>query len=196
MGVLEITLLHIKAHIKATDVSLLQNLRTIRSQLKTNSRFYISATDHSQLYIFGLWPTLEAHHDFLASPDREKILGPQEGQTEFIWGLHIDNVFSMDELPLTADIMRVDRFVGPASDQGEVLRLEVSVTKEQKITANYPRLVRTRMDPKPDEMELFVVSGLDGPPVSCDDGVAMTITNHCAGSILKEQWALRDLEAL
>jgi hypothetical protein len=105
MGVLELTLLTLTTPTHPTSPTLLHNLRQIRTALKTNSRFFFlsspaSSSQPDQLFILGLWPTLQSHHDFLASPERDEILAPQEGQTEFQWGRHFDNVSSMDSLPL------------------------------------------------------------------------------------------------
>ncbi|KIW05841.1 uncharacterized protein PV09_03045 [Verruconis gallopava] len=105
MGALEITLLHLKPGTEAAQDSLLENLRSVRAQLNTNSRFYLDRGRPTSIFIFGLWPTMEAHKAFLASPECGRILGPQEAQTEFAWGLHVADVSTMDDLPLDSKIM-------------------------------------------------------------------------------------------
>jgi len=101
---LEITELRLKPGTPYDSPSLLANLRTIRSQLSTNSRFYLGLDDISQLFIFGLWESREAHSLFLESSESRRILGPQEHQTEFIRAWHM-LVHSMEELPLDAPVM-------------------------------------------------------------------------------------------
>jgi hypothetical protein len=193
MGVLEITLLRIKPGIKPTDPSLLKNLRDIRAQLGTNSRFYIDTKDPSLLYIFGLWPTLEAHYTFLASPDREQILAPQEGQTEFLWGIHIGNVSSMDDLPIQAETMYVNRIAclhqwETTMEQHMLSKLDGLKTRFGK----YPVLYRRRIDEAPGSIEGFIILGV-GKDDNVNDAKIKSQADWDA-SVSEEAWQVKDLE--
>tara|TARA_R110002003_G_scaffold52_28_gene4618 strand:+ start:2790 stop:3065 length:276 start_codon:yes stop_codon:yes gene_type:complete len=56
----------------------------------------------------GVWPNLEAHLKFLASPARNEVLGPQEAMLEFQWTAHVE-LDSMSSLPLDAPILALKR---------------------------------------------------------------------------------------
>jgi heme-degrading monooxygenase HmoA len=159
MGVLELTLLRLKPGISHTDPTLLANLRDIRAEIKTNSRFYHCIEDPSLLYILGLWPSQESHNAFLASADAARILGPQEHQTEFLWGMHAE-LDSMQSLPLKAEVLAISR---------ESVRLESAekyeedmAAKEQKIrdaTAPHPVVRVWRIDAGEGNRESLIFTG-------------------------------------
>jgi heme-degrading monooxygenase HmoA len=107
MPVLEITQLRLKG-LFANNPQLLHNLSDVRDRLQTNSRFYTCIEDPAKLYIFGIWQDLEQHLDFLASPARDEVLGPQEDMLDFEWTVHIV-VESMSCLPLDAPILALER---------------------------------------------------------------------------------------
>ncbi|KAF2809642.1 uncharacterized protein BDZ99DRAFT_463424 [Mytilinidion resinicola] len=108
MPMLEVCRLRLKDGVSASDDALLKTLSTVRSVLKTNSRFYNCIEDPSLVYILGIWPTLEAHKAFLASPEKEKVLGSQEDQLDFQWILHME-LDDISSLPLDAPVMAIAR---------------------------------------------------------------------------------------
>lgn len=104
MPVVEITQLRLKG-LSAGDPLLLESLSQVRYKLQTNSRFFSCIGDPSLIYIFGFWTSLDAHMQFLASPARDEILGPQEDILDFEWTIHLnlDNVSpSLFEAPFIA----------------------------------------------------------------------------------------------
>jgi len=107
MSVLEVTLLRTKG-VAPDDPALLRNLSTVRRLLKTQSEFYSCIDDPTLVFILGLWPSLEAHHDFLASPRAREVLGSQEGMLEFRWALHME-LDAMASLPLDAPVLAISR---------------------------------------------------------------------------------------
>lgn len=88
MAVLEITQLRLKG-VEVDDLALLESLSLVRGKLQTNSRFFSCIEDSSLVYIFGVWPDLDAHLEFLTSPARDEILGPQENILDFQWTAHL-----------------------------------------------------------------------------------------------------------
>ncbi|RFU35391.1 hypothetical protein B7463_g932, partial [Scytalidium lignicola] len=111
MSVLEVCQLTLKDGLSMTDPTLLSNLREVRSILKTNSRFYQDLSEPSHLYIFGIWPTLAAHDEFLESPRKNEILGKQADQTNFGWILHLNwPKEGIEALPLDAPVLAIERF--------------------------------------------------------------------------------------
>ncbi|KAH4107517.1 hypothetical protein HBI23_130700 [Parastagonospora nodorum] len=109
MPVLEITQLRLKS-VPANNPSLLQNLSAVREQLQTKSQFYTCTEDSAKLYILGIWRDLNQHLDFLASPARDEVLGPQEDMLDFEWTVHIE-VDGMESLPLDAPVLAIERLV-------------------------------------------------------------------------------------
>ncbi|KAF2625350.1 hypothetical protein BU25DRAFT_301132, partial [Macroventuria anomochaeta] len=89
MPVVEITQLRLKG-LTVDDPALLQSLSLVRGKLQTNSRFFSCIEESSLVYIFGVWPTLDAHLEFLASPARDEVLGPQEEILDFQWTIHLE----------------------------------------------------------------------------------------------------------
>lgn len=89
MPVVEITQLRLKG-LLANDPALLESLSHARSKLQTNSRFFSCIDESSLIYIFGFWPSLDAHLKFLASPARDEVLGPQEAILDFQWTIHLE----------------------------------------------------------------------------------------------------------
>ncbi|KAJ4365233.1 hypothetical protein N0V83_008851 [Neocucurbitaria cava] len=106
MPVLEVTQLRVKG-LSADDPALLQSLSVVRGKLKTNSRFYHCIEDPTLIYILGIWPSLDAHLEFLASPERDEILGPQEDMLDFCWSVHM-GLDGMSSLPLDAPVLAIE----------------------------------------------------------------------------------------
>jgi heme-degrading monooxygenase HmoA len=160
MPVLEINLLHLRPGIQPTDLNLVSNLRNIRAQLGTNSRFYISTTsDLPCLYIIGIWPTLEAHKSFLSSPDRARILGPQEEQTEFRWSVHVE-AQSIEHIPLQAPFIHFSRVFAHAEGENEIGRiLKERNDKARKATKPYPVFEGTSIEPEMGKEEYISCTG-------------------------------------
>lgn len=107
MPTLEATQLQLKG-VAPDDPLLLKNLSTVRGILQTQSQFYSCVDDPSLVFILGLWPSLEAHHEFLASPRAAEVLGPQAGMLEFRWTVHME-LDAMASLPLDAPVMSLTR---------------------------------------------------------------------------------------
>ena len=90
--ILELTKLKRITSKSPSDGEILAALIEVRSRLAqhvhpTNSSFY-DAGDLSVIFIFGFWPTVQAHKDFLASDKCSEILAPQEGLLSFQEGHH------------------------------------------------------------------------------------------------------------
>ena len=109
MPVLEITQLCLKG-ITVADSALLENLSAVRDQLETNSVFYCCIKNPTLVYIFGIWPSLGAHMEFLASPKRDTILGPQTDILDFGWTVHME-LGAMASLPLDAPVLVIERLL-------------------------------------------------------------------------------------
>ena len=94
-GVLEITLLNINSSTPPTSPQVLSSLQDTRSLLAekvlpTYSRFYQNIDRPQVIFILGIWPSLESHHEFLSSDLREEVLGGQEGLFDFNWSIHVE----------------------------------------------------------------------------------------------------------
>ncbi|KAF9693564.1 hypothetical protein EKO04_008172 [Ascochyta lentis] len=89
MPVVEITQLRLKG-LTVDEPELLKSLSLVRSKLQTNSRFFSCIEEPSLIFIFGVWPSLDAHLEFLASPARDEVLGPQEDMLDFQWTVHLE----------------------------------------------------------------------------------------------------------
>jgi heme-degrading monooxygenase HmoA len=107
MPVLELTQLRLKG-VAVDDPSLLESLSNVRGKLQTSSQFYSCIEDPTLIFILGIWPSLEAHHDFLASPARDEVLGPQEELADFQWSIHMP-LNEMAFLPLDAPVLSIER---------------------------------------------------------------------------------------
>ncbi|KAG9190756.1 hypothetical protein G6011_08844 [Alternaria panax] len=107
MAVLEITQLRLRK-VAANDPALIQSLSAVREKLQTNSQFYNCIKDPALIYILGLWPDLKAHQEFLDSPARDEVLGPQEDMLQFCWTVHV-KLDGMYLLPLEAPILAMER---------------------------------------------------------------------------------------
>ncbi|KAH6639348.1 hypothetical protein C7974DRAFT_129443 [Boeremia exigua] len=70
--------------------------------------FFSCIGDSSLVYIFGVWPSLEAHLQFLDSPARDEVLGPQEEILDFQWTIHLD-LKSISPLLLDAPFIVLQR---------------------------------------------------------------------------------------
>jgi hypothetical protein len=108
MPVVEITQLRLKG-VTANDTTLLESLSQVRGRLQTNSRFYSCIDESSLIYIFGVWPSLDAHLEFLASPVRNEVLGPQEAILDFQWTIHLEIDVTSSRL-FEAPFLAIERF--------------------------------------------------------------------------------------
>jgi hypothetical protein len=109
MRVLEITQLRLR-RVAVDNPALIQSLSAVREKLHTNSQFYNCIEDPALIYILGIWPNLEAHLEFLDSPMRDEVLGPQEDILEFCWTVHVE-LDGMHLLPLGAPILAMERLL-------------------------------------------------------------------------------------
>jgi hypothetical protein len=107
MPVLEITQLRLK-RITVADSALLKNLSAVRDKLQTNSVFYCRIEDPTLVYIFGIWHSLDAHLEFLASSTRDAVLGPQADILGFEWTVH-QELEAVTSLPLNAPVLAIAR---------------------------------------------------------------------------------------
>ncbi|KZM20101.1 uncharacterized protein EKO05_0007544 [Ascochyta rabiei] len=107
MSVIEITQLRLKG-LTVDEPELLKSLSLVRGQLRTNSRFFSCIEDSSLIFIFGVWPSLDAHLEFLASPARDEVLGPQEDILDFRWTVHLE-LDSASLLLLDAPFIAIER---------------------------------------------------------------------------------------
>jgi heme-degrading monooxygenase HmoA len=157
MPVLEVTQLRLK-ELAADDPALLESLSAVRAKLHTGSRFYNCIEDPSLIYILGIWPSLDAHVEFLASPSRDEVLGPQEDMLQFCWTVHVE-MGGMDLLPLDAPILAIERI--RVSEECTQTFNEVMERHVQKLQSSYPFKVAHgwRCDAAPNTHESLVFSG-------------------------------------
>jgi heme-degrading monooxygenase HmoA len=94
--------------VTADDPVLLQSLSTVRGKLHTRSQFYNCIEDPTIIYILGIWPSLDAHLEFLASPARDEFLGPQDDMLDFCWTIHVE-LGGIRLLPLGAPVLAIER---------------------------------------------------------------------------------------
>lgn len=157
MPVLEVTQLRLKG-LAADDPALLQSLSAVRAKLHTGSQFYNCIDDPALIYILGIWPSLEAHVDFLTSPSRDDILGPQEDLLQFGWTVHVD-VGGMSLLPLDAPILAIERIrVSEEYTQASDRAVE---RHAQELRGSHPFRVAYgwRCDAGPKSQEALIFSG-------------------------------------
>lgn len=162
MPILEVCQLRLKEGVSVTDESLLKNLSTVRSIIKTNSQFYHCIEDPSLIYILGMWSTLQTHQNFLASPEKKTILGTQDDQLEFQWMLHME-LDSMSSLPLDAPVMAIARlFIKDGKHVEEYNRI-VKNHKSTIVEATEPYKVVDgwRCDSEPGKQEALMFTGWD-----------------------------------
>jgi hypothetical protein len=161
MPVLEVTQLRLRG-ISTEDPKLLHSLSDARERLQTKSQFYVCIEDPTKMYILGIWRDLKQHLDFLASPARGEILGPQEDILEFEWTVHMD-VESMSSLALDAPILALERLsVGESS----VKALDPAVMSYvQQLRGSHPFTVTYgwRCDAAPGSYEAIIFSGWEIP---------------------------------
>lgn len=165
MSVLEVLLLKVKSHLSHSDPALLAALREARTGLKervidTQSRFYQSISDPSLIFIFGIWPSVARHHEFLASHEKSAILDNQEELFDFKWALHIP-INSMVDLPLAAPVVFLEAFVA-REDGREKLRTawEEHRTVIREKTRLFPALGGERVEEQ-GRWDFLVISGLE-----------------------------------
>ncbi|KAF2117569.1 hypothetical protein BDV96DRAFT_611322 [Lophiotrema nucula] len=158
MPILEVTLLQLKG-VPASDPTLLVTLSNVRGKLQTDSRFYNSIEDPTKIYILGIWPSLEAHHQFLNSPARVEVLGPQEGLLEFVWTVHME-MDAMSSLPLDAPVLAIAGLFIKA-DSTDAFEQKVARHRHTIVDATKPYNVVNgwRCDPEPGKHESLMFTG-------------------------------------
>lgn len=165
MPALELLKLQLKPGISPTSPALLKVLSEVRAFVKTGSRFYTCLEDNSLLYILGEWPSLEAHKAFLASPERERALTPQDELAEFVWCEHIDMPGNMsDVLPLEAPVLALARlWIKPDATSCEKFEKLVRKYRDEIVTGSSSDLIFDgwRADQKDEEKEYIMLSGWD-----------------------------------
>jgi heme-degrading monooxygenase HmoA len=159
MPALEVTLLRLRGF-SANDPVLLQSLSTVRDKLHTHSQFYNSIEDPAEIYVLGVWPSLEAHLEFLASPARNDVLGSQESLLEFCWTVHVE-MGSMDLLPLDAPVLVIEK-LDFSGDRGDAY-VQAVTDHVQKLRSSHRFKVAHgwRCDLSTGSHEALVFSGWD-----------------------------------
>ena len=196
MPILELTLVRLKPGISPIDEALLHNLRTIRSRLKTNSRFFIETTDKPiNLLILGLWPTLDDHHDFLNSTEKNEILGLQEEQTTFQWSVHLGDVESMDQLHLDLGYLVLRKFV--TSDDPATAEMVDALARGPVTSSREPEVWtwKERIDVEGSGLrEFWLLQAGDEEMEDGRGGKLTELEEQCLMPV--EVWRLRDLEKM
>ncbi|EUC46950.1 hypothetical protein COCMIDRAFT_25149 [Bipolaris oryzae ATCC 44560] len=188
MPVLEITQLRLR-ELSADDPALLESLSTVRAELQTGSHFYNCIDDPSVIYILGTWPSLDAHIDFLASPSKDQILGPQEKMLQFCWTVHVE-LGGVNLLPLDAPILAIERIsVSEESTRGFG---EAVHRHAQQLQGSHPfKLAHGwRCDAVPNHHEAIIFSGWQTPQAHVafaaknnQDGQYKTLQMTCARNL-------------
>jgi len=168
MQVLEITQLRLRG-ITADDPALLQTLSAVRDKLQTHSQFYASVEEPDLIFILGIWPNLDAHLKFLASPAREEVLGPQEDMLEFCWTVHVDFA-GMHVVEADAPILAIERMCVEVESVESVDRAVIKHIQQLKTSHPFNIAYGWRCDLVPGNHEVFLLSGWETAP----DHVAFT----------------------
>jgi heme-degrading monooxygenase HmoA len=157
MPVLEITQLRLR-DVHSDDPQLLHSLSLVRDKLQTKSRFYMCVEDPKTMYILGIWRDLAQHLDFLASPARDEVLGPQEDMLEFQWTVHMQ-LDSMSSLPLDAPILALERI---GVEEGSVDAVDAAIARhaQQLLGSHSSRVAHGwRCDAARGNHEVIIFSG-------------------------------------
>ncbi|KAH7548973.1 hypothetical protein BM1_10746 [Bipolaris maydis] len=191
MPVLEVTQLRLK-ELSADDPALLESLQTVRAELQTGSHFYNCIDDPSLIYILGTWPSLDAHIDFLASPSKDHILGPQEKMLQFCWTLHVE-LGGVDWLPLDAPFLAIERI--SVSKESTWVFDEAVQRHAQQLQGSHPfKLAHGwRCDAARNHHEAIVFSAWQTPQAhvafaakDSQDGQYKTLQMTCARNLERE----------
>ncbi|KAF2200445.1 hypothetical protein GQ43DRAFT_73084 [Delitschia confertaspora ATCC 74209] len=163
MPILEVCELRLRKGVSVSDPKLLKNLQYVRSQLGTNSQFYQCIVDPALIYILGLWPSLDAHNAFLASPEKQRVLGPQEDQMEFQWAVHVE-LDAVESLPLDAPVMAIARvFISHGGTNTYRKENDGAIAKQVsnifEATKPYKATYGWRLDAEQGSSEVLVFSG-------------------------------------
>ena len=165
MPTLEVLKLQLKAGISHTSPQLLAVLTDVRAFVKTGSRFYTCIEDNSLLYVLGEWPSLAAHKSFLSSPDRERVLKPQEDVADFVWCIHADIPGHVSEvLPLDAPVLAFARvWIKPDQKSVESFTRLVDKYREEIAMGSSSENVFNgwRSDVEEDQKECVMITGWD-----------------------------------
>ena len=168
MQVLEITQLRLRG-ITVDDPALLQTLSAVRDKLQTNSQFYVSVEEPELIFILGIWPDLDAHLKFLASPAREEVLGPQEDVLEFCWTVHVD-FGGMHLIAADAPILAIERIYVEVELVESVDRAVIKHIQQLKTSHPFNIAHGWRCDLIPGNHEVLLISGWE----TAQDHVAFT----------------------
>ncbi|RDW91633.1 hypothetical protein BP5796_02798 [Coleophoma crateriformis] len=162
MPILEVLQVRLKPGTSPQDPTLLANLRMVRSRIGTNSRFYICIEDPTLLFILGQWPTLDAHRNFLKSPERDEILSAQDDQLEFRYMIHLE-FGGMETLPLHAPVMALARlFINPEGKHPNQFLVKVQKHRHVIVDGSQAAVVDGwRVDGTEAEREYWMFTGWD-----------------------------------
>ncbi|EPE32007.1 hypothetical protein GLAREA_12089 [Glarea lozoyensis ATCC 20868] len=172
--ILEITLLrHKEDRTTENFKAALEALIKVRENLAnsvyaTQSKFFSPIDNPSEIYIFGFWPSIAAHQDFLANEElSSRILAPQEGLLDFVWGHHVelpgldDQTGFLEHLPLDAPLVGLLMY-NNSRDYESWGKSYAEYTNGLKLaTKGYPLLKGTFCEPNDGEStpDDFVLSG-------------------------------------
>jgi heme-degrading monooxygenase HmoA len=175
MPVLEVTQLQLKG-VAPTDPALLETLSSVRGILQTQSVFYSCVEDPTLVFILGLWESLEAHREFLASFRAAEVLGPQESMMEFRWSGHVE-LGAMAELPLGAPILAVERRRVRDGDVDAYVKAAVVEKGDLRERSRHEVVSGWRVDAAPGVREALVFTGWE----TAQDYAARQTTNYVNG---------------
>ncbi|KAF2635848.1 hypothetical protein P280DRAFT_473492 [Massarina eburnea CBS 473.64] len=177
MPVLEVTQLQLKG-VTPSSPALLESLSIVRGILKTQSEFYSCIDDPTLIFILGLWPSLEAHAEFLSSTHAGEILGPQEAMLEFRWAVHV-GLNDMTALPLEAPVLSLTR---RTVNDGDVDAYKKATTKEEQaiISSSSHKVVSGwRLDAAEGSHEALLFSGWTSAQASAVFNASRQTEMHC-----------------
>ena len=191
MPVLEITQLRLKG-VTVGDAALLECLSQVRGHLQTNSRFFSCNEDPSLVYIFGIWKSLDAHLEFLASPACSEILKPQEEILSFEWTIHLE-LSSVTSTLLDASYMAIERIdINTANIHrfNEAIDKHVEAlrsTKPLDITHGW----RCDLPPGSHQAVILTSSGPDGcRDIEAIERLVVADNDKCTSVLLHHTWNL------
>ncbi|KAF3007860.1 hypothetical protein E8E13_010838 [Curvularia kusanoi] len=197
MSILEITQLRLKG-LTADDATLLERLSYVRDRLRTSSRFFCCVEDPSLIYIFGLWESLGAHLDFLASPECSEILKPQEEILSFQWTIHVElrdcisflsDMSHMTIERIEVNTAHIDRYTKALDEHKQALQNTDSV----HITYGW------RCDTPIGSYQSVVIMGSNSNRrYSAEDCIASAVAgiDGCTGILLHHAWDIERAQSM
>ena len=189
MPVLEITQLRLEG-VAADDAALLECLSRVRGDLQTNSRFFSCNEDPSLVYIFGLWKSLDAHLEFLASPACSKILKPQEEILSFEWTIHLE-LSNVTSSLLDSSYMAIEKIDVNAAN---IHRFNEAIDRHVQALRSTNSLDIThgwRCDLPPGSYQAVILTS-SGPDGFCDieaiERLVVAESDGCTSVLLHHAW--------